>query len=449
MKLLAASPAEVDLQALIERQVQGDYIYMYPPRQAYRPWRSDMLEMAIRASLSETETEPVNLYLHFPFCEQICGFCNLFTTMSDGREDEQTEYVVLLERELAMWRGVLGGRRIATIYLGGGTPSLFPPSLLDRCLRAVERQMGTDRSGVSEVALEIAPMTVDESRLASLRDIGITRINMGLQTTSDKGLRAIGRKHDYANVKARIASAVATGFDNVCVDLIYGLPAQSSEEWCQAVDEVAALGADTVCAYPLTARPYTPFAQFTPTGGSQYEKYDYAREKLTSIGMVQETHVRYIAPGSGGYLQKVNHWKGQDIVGVGAGARGYLRAVDYRNRYSVRHRKGALTAYAREISDRRFAFDSGLFLQKDEQMRRSLILGLLALDRGAFEDAHGVDALFVFERELLALMRLGLAQVDELGVALTDNGRKYRDLAVQSLFSTSTWDRIAAFDYNE
>src|SRR6185437_14467977 len=342
MKLLAESPETVDVKKLIRDQVQGDYIYMYPPRQAYCAINRSWLEALIKSSLERTAAQPLNLYLHFPFCRQICGFCNLYSVVA--RPDEPfAEYVDVLGREMSRHARLTNGRQIDTIYLGGGTPSILSARELDRCLSHVERAFGTNRSRVAEVAIEVAPDTVDLVKLRELIGIGIKRINLGLQTTSDTGLHEIGRRHGFVGVKQVIHDAMTCGFDNVCIDLIYGLPGQSVDDWRATVEDVLAFGAPTICAYPLTLRPGTGFARKTITlsGADQYRKYEIARELLCAAGYVQETHVRYVVPARGGYLQKRNHWAGQDILGIGAGARGYLRDCDYRNGYSIRRRRTA------------------------------------------------------------------------------------------------------------
>jgi oxygen-independent coproporphyrinogen III oxidase len=450
MKLLAGSPERVDVEKLIHDQVQGDYIYMYPPRQAYYPVSRDWLEGLITTSLQRTAAQPLNLYLHFPFCRQICGFCNLYSVVA--RPGEQfAEYVDVLGREMRRHARLTTGRQIDTIYLGGGTPSILPARELDSCLSHVENAFRTSRSRVAEVAIEVAPDTVDLAKLRELAGIGINRINLGLQTTSDTGLHEIGRRHGFASAKQVIYDAMTCGFDNVCIDLIYGLPGQSVDDWRAIVEDVLAFGAPTICAYPLTLRPGTGFAHkaITLSGADQYRKYEIARDLLRAAGYLQETHVRYVVPARGGYRQKRNHWAGQDVLGIGAGARGYLRDCDYRNGYSIRRRRTALEAYYAQQAAEDWTATSGFCLGDDERMRRRVILGLLDLDRDRFRAEFGADVLDIFGEQISRLAGLGLLAVENDRVWLTESGRKYRDLLVQLFFSREVWKRIADFDYVE
>lgn len=450
MKLLADSPDNVDVERLIHDQVQGDYIYMYPPRQAYYTMGRDYLQSLITSSLNGRARDALNLYLHFPFCKQICGFCNLYSVVS--RADEPfADYVDLLQHEMRRWSVLTEGRPIDTIYLGGGTPSILTAADLDRCLTHIEDAFHTDRRRVTEVAIEVAPDTVDKEKLHEFVAIGINRINLGLQTTSESGLRLIGRKHGFSEAHDVILDAMMCGFDNVCIDLIYGLPDQSVRDWQRIVEDVLSFGAPTICAYPLTLRPNTGFARkaITLDGSDQYSKYEIAREMLCAAGYVQETHVRYVIPAKGGYRQKQNHWAGQDVLGIGAGARGYLRDCDYRNGYSIRHRRAALESYyALELREE-WPATSGCYLDRDEQMRRRVILGLLSLDRQQFRIEFGSDVADVFGEQFATLAGLELITIASDYVSLTERGRRYRDLLVQLFFSRDVWKRISDFDYME
>ena len=450
MKLLSDRPELVDIARLIKDEVQGDYIYMYPPRQSYYTIGHPHLENLIQDSLSRTTSEPVNIYLHFPFCRQICAFCNLYSVTV--RPTEQfSSYVDLLAREIDQWSELVAGREIDTIYIGGGTPSIFPVSELDRCLGKLEKALQTDRSSVAEVALEVAPDTVDDAKLRNLNSIGITRVNLGLQTTSDEGLHQIGRRHGFSLARDRIVSALKAGFSNVCVDLIYGLPGQMVSDWQAIVKEVASMDVPTICAYPLTLRPNTGFSRknISLIGSEQYEKYDIAREMFGVAGYMQETHVRYIVPGHGGYRQKQNHWAGQDVIGMGAGARGYLRDCDYRNGYSIRRRRDALEDYKSHLLSGERPFTSGFHLDQDERMRRRIILGLLDLDRTQFKSEFGADAIELFADPFTQLQDLDLVDIAADRICLTEKGRKYRDLIVQAFFSPGVWKRVQEFDYME
>jgi len=179
-----------------------------------------------------------------------------------------------------------------------------------------------------------------------------------------------------------------------------------------------------------------------------YRRYDTANAKLTAAGYRQETHVRWALP-AGGYRQKANHWAGQDIVGIGAGARGYLREGDYRNGYSVRRRTGELRAWHDRVAAVGHGRDSGFALNSDEQRRRSIILGLGRLNRAAYAADHGADPLDHFPEEFASLADLGAIDISAEVIYLTSRGQRHRDVVVQPFFSERVRRLVAEFDYDE
>lgn len=437
------------LEQAVEVGMKADYVYMYPPRQAYRPMDSGSLDASISRSLAQTRDKPVDLYLHFPFCQRICSFCNLFTTPGGGKH-EFDDYIAILIREMQMFADQLGGRPVSTLYLGGGTPSLMTVDQVNTVLLAVERIFSCDRAKIQEVAMEVAPESVDGNKLKGFLDAGIRRINFGLQTPDDEARRHM-RRASYQDVEDVMLGAMKLGFDNVCVDLIYGLPEQSEQSWANALDTVLAMVPETICPYPLTVRPHTPLGRTAtpPHGADQHNRYMLAQDALLSAGYAFETHVRYTRRPEGGYLQKQHHWEGADIFGFGAGARGYLRDCDFRNGYSVLHRRRVLKEWARSLNEGRSPHTSGYSLGADEKARRSVILGLFALDRGNFESAFGCDPLEYFPREFALLRGLDFVNITPSTIELTHMGALHRDLAVQTFFSVEVQSRLSTFSYQE
>jgi oxygen-independent coproporphyrinogen-3 oxidase len=437
------------LDAHIANGVSGDYIYSYPPRQSYVGCDETMIEAAL-GSLEST-LEPLNLYLHVPFCRQICSFCNLYATPLRG-DSYVDHYLDTLIRELRWLGEHAAGRSVATLYVGGGTPSIATPAQLGKLLAHTVDAFDESIESIAEVALEVAPDTVDLVRLRALRDVGFTRVNMGVQSTSSTELISIGRRHGSGLALRAVEAAMDAGFQNVCVDLIYGLPEQTFCSWQRSVATVANMQVPTVCAYPLTSRPYTGYARSghaSPDGPMQYAKYDEARATLLSAGYRQETHVRYSLPG-GGYLQKARHWAGEDILGAGAGARSYLASADVRNPYSIVTRRRALNDYVRRVEAEDFPlWTSGVKMSADERVRKSLILQLLHLDVPDFEAQFGVSPMDVTSELLEGLAERGLLEIGPKLIALTDDGVRYRDLIVQLFFSSDVRSRVAAFDYRE
>ena len=425
---------------------RADYVYTYPPRQAYTAIEGQTARDAAAESLSKPGA--LNLYAHVPFCRQICSYCNLYA-VAGRHEDDHQNYVDLVERELHQWN-LTGHKSLDTIYIGGGTPSLLRPELLARLVESAAVATGHNLANVSEVALEVAPDTVDQTRLSEIRDTGINRINLGVQSWDDNEIHGIGRSHGSDIHDRVLSAAMRTGFDNVCVDLIYGLPGQSMTSWRESLLAVIEHDPDTICCYALTMRANTGYAaqgQPDPVATDQYIKYDLAVDILADAGYEQETHVRWIRPGRGGYLQKTNHWAGQNIVGVGAGARSYLRTADLRNGYSSRRRRRVLTDWVTFVHAGRTPIIDGYLINEDERARKAIILGLGHLVRRRFANAHGHDPVTMFEAEIEILAEHGLVNLTPTTISWTPLGQRHRDVAVQLFFSDEVSARIKSFDY--
>jgi oxygen-independent coproporphyrinogen-3 oxidase len=437
----------VDIAAAIGDDITADYVYMYPPRQAYREVSSEELDPAVVRSLERGGT--LNLYIHVPFCRQICAFCNLYAVAS--RDETLFErYIDALIAEARWYAPHASGRPVSTLYLGGGTPSQLSAAQLDRLMTGLEAILDFDRGAVTEVALEVAPDTVTGARLIEYRDIGINRINLGLQSAADAELRSIGRRQDARAATAAVATAVAAGFENVCVDLIYGLEGQSMDSWAASVDTAIALAPPTICAYALTLRPRTGYAARgyrSVVAGEQYAKYDYAHAALTAAGYVQETHVRWSRASMGGYVQKANHWALGSVLGLGAGARGYLWDCDYRNGYSAASRRPVLRDWFERVDRLGHGRLDGYLMDRDERVRKATILGLGHLDRQWARAVVGEDPVVRFAAELSALERAGAVIVDESSVRLTALGQRHRDVVVQAFFSETVRQLVRDHDY--
>ena len=177
MRILERSVVADSLAVAVRENWRADYVYAYPPRQTYHPINRDTAHQAIAASLRPGS--PLNLYIHVPFCRQICFYCNLYA-VAGRHSDDHENYVDLVERELNLW-DLTDQQALSTVYIGGGTPSLLRPDLIMRLLDAAATAAGRDLTSVAEVALEVAPDTVTATKLIEFRDAGINRINLGVR----------------------------------------------------------------------------------------------------------------------------------------------------------------------------------------------------------------------------------------------------------------------------
>jgi oxygen-independent coproporphyrinogen-3 oxidase len=260
MHIVAEQTSSSTLAGLIESQVHGDYVYMYPPRQAYRPFTDDVRRLPELISGSLARFDDLNLYVHVPFCRQICSFCNLYAVSGNGRELDG--YVDAVVAEAERYAGDTDRKTVRTLYLGGGTPSILTAAQLGRLVTSLLGLFATRPDDIPpETALEVDPATVDARKLRDIRAAGINRINLGYQSMVRDEVVGIGRDRPFEAGLDLLGQALDVGFDNVCVDLIYGLEGQTDENWRRSVSQVAAIGPPTVCAYALTLRPFTGYSR--------------------------------------------------------------------------------------------------------------------------------------------------------------------------------------------
>ncbi|MEI6644143.1 MAG: coproporphyrinogen-III oxidase family protein [Novosphingobium sp.] len=442
-------PRDDIANSLATEAFKGDYIYMYPPRQAYRPTDGAALAERIRASLQASNM--LNLYLHFPFCRQICSFCNLYTNGS-VRDEEVARYLAALEAEIAYWATQVERPEIRTIYFGGGTPSLLPAAALGRVLDAVSRHFGCTLSDIPEVALEVSPETVTAEGYRALRAVGFNRVNLGVQTLADDELAKFGRAYGGAVAGQSVEDALAAGFDNVCVDLIFGLAGQSDASWLASLEAVLAMRPQTICTYALTTRPQTGYAakgylELDPA--LLYRRYDMARALLRKRGYMAENHVRYIATAAGGYRQKANHWAGENVLGLGAGARSYLRDCDFQNGYSLHRRRKILADYIESVEKGESPITAGYIIDEDERRRKRVLLGLFALDRARYREEFSSDPRVDFAAEFDRLERDGLVEIGEDIIRLTERGARFRENIVPLFFSKAAVAQSSGYAYQQ
>jgi putative oxygen-independent coproporphyrinogen III oxidase len=271
-----------------------------------------------------------SVYLHLPYCAKRCPYCD-FTTYVVHRIPED-RYVETLLREvahsatLAEW----SGRRVATVFFGGGTPSLFSPGSIGRLLRAIDDAWGIEAG--AEITMEANPGTLEgsaEARLADFRAAGLTRLSFGVQSFDPKHLATLGRIHSGDEAVAAIGAAHRAGFDNVSCDLIFGVPGQTLDEWKDDVARAIELGTEHVSAYGLTYEEGTPMTGLKKAGmitaadeDTELAMFRHAREAFAAAGLAQYEISNYSRPGRES-RHNLAYWTWGDYLGLGAGAHGF------------------------------------------------------------------------------------------------------------------------------
>ena len=287
-----------------------------------------MADAARKTAIRAPSRSGLALYDHIPFCETKCPYCD-FNTYA-GIEALMPSYVGALANEIAGWGKALERPPLRSVFFGGGTPSYLPTRDLTRLMRAVRAAFDLPRS--AEVTLEANPGDTVRERLASIRRAGFNRVSIGVQSLDDEELRLLGRRHSAEQAKAGVMAAREAGFDNLNIDLIFGLPGQLVASWEHTLEEALALAPDHVSAYALTLEEGTPMAADVAAGRLREpdpdvgaEMYRLAQEVLADAGYVQYEVSNWAKPGRAS-VHNLAYWQGKPYLGVGPGAHSYLWA---------------------------------------------------------------------------------------------------------------------------
>lgn len=377
------------------------------------------------------EDAPFGVYLHIPFCVHKCRYCD-FVTYS-GREALIPDYVAALQREIELaprrWPGPLP--RVTSVFWGGGTPSLLPPEAFNELHQRIADVFGWrgPRSEV-EITVEANPETAATPYWSALRDAGVNRVSLGIQSFQAAGLRALDRSHDVATALAAIAAARAAGIDNLSVDLIYGWTGQEHAQWRADLAQVAKLQPEHVSLYALTVEERTPLAAdiargrvAAPDDDRQADFYLEAGESLSAAGYEQYELSNWARRSTAGARHRSRHnllyWRNGEYLGVGVGAHSHLRGARFGNGRLVRR-------YIDQVRTGHHQPSIVEVISPATAMAETMILGLRlchGVSREAFRARHGQSLDAVYGAPITALGHQGLLSSTETQVSLTARGR--------------------------
>ena len=269
---------------------------------------------------------PLSLYVHFPWCVKKCPYCDFNSHALRGDLPERA-YVDALIQDFQQQSGSLSGRKIQSIFMGGGTPSLISPGEIHRLLDALRSSRCLEPG--AEITLEANPGALDESFFPAYLQAGVNRLSIGVQSFHDELLQKIGRIHSAEQALSAISGAQATGFERINVDLMYGLPGQSLQQAGADIEQALATGVSHLSVYQLTIEPNTEFAVHAPVlpDSDQYwAMHEQAQNQLKNAGF-EQYEVSAYTRGSA-CQHNLNYWQFGDYLAIGAGAHGKLSHVN-------------------------------------------------------------------------------------------------------------------------
>lgn len=430
------------------------YVYGYPHKKAYRPLPRRLPLTEVWAGESR---QALFCYVHLPFCTQRCSFCNLFTFVP-GDASPVGAYLDALAREMEAYARVLGPAHFRCLYLGGGTPTYLSTAELSRLVDLLRDYLGIAPAR-TQSCIEASPETLDEEKVALLRECGFQRLSLGIQSLVPEELRQVNRRFDFALHRKALDLVGRTGFPHFNLDLIYGLPGQTEASWLYSLDAALDSAATSLFLYPLYIRPLTGLDRRAdtlpcPSPEQMGSFYDRALERLTAAGFRQITMRQFRRDVRDESPEDDPEYRCQrdGMVGLGAGARSYTRALHYSTpwRMVARNIRAVVDSYGAAMRCGDTDVSHGFVLDADEQERRFVIQSLLydGLSWAEFRAACGGDAREHFAAEWEALAEVDCVTLDARGARLTPRGVRHADVVGQLFFSERVRELMDTYEYD-
>ncbi len=363
------------------------------------------------------------VYIHIPFCHQICNYCDFNKVFFKNQPVD--EYIEALGREMAMAveSKPHAFEKIETIFLGGGTPTALSAQQITRLLELIRTYIPMEH--VVEFSSEANPDELSEDKLLALFEGGVNRLSMGVQSFDQDLLKRIGRTHSNEHVYETVALAKRIGFTNLSIDLMYGLPHQTMEQWKDTLRLALDLDLPHYSAYSLIVEPKTIFyIQYAkgrlalPTEDLEADMYDVLMREMEEHGLLQYEISNFAKPGFASVHNKI-YWDNDEYAGFGAGAHGYVDGVRYSNHAPIRK-------YIDFVESGHLPILHDHEVSPLERLEEQMFLGLRkveGVDAHTFEQKFNETILDRYRNVIEELVHNGLVESDAKGIRLTRKGR--------------------------
>jgi len=365
----------------------------------------------------------LGLYVHIPFCVKKCNYCDFLSAPADDATKKR--YVEALCKEIRSYKEITKDYELATIYLGGGTPSVLEIFQTEEILKTVRETFCLDSN--AEITMEVNPGTVTLEKLKKYQELGINRLSIGVQSANPEELKLLGRIHSFEDAKNTVVWAREAGVENISLDLMSALPGQSLADYKENVEAILSLEPEHISSYSLIIEEKTPFYELYAEGMEKEDElpaeetdramYAYTKERLWEAGYERYEISNYAKPG---YESRHNssYWTGVEYLGVGLGASSLFTNARY-------HNETDLLTYIKEVEEGKDIRREMERLTEAEQMEEFMILGLrrmCGVSRGEFLKRFGKPLETVYGSALQKLKRQELITIEEDRVALTELG---------------------------
>ena len=365
----------------------------------------------------------IGIYIHIPFCKAKCFYCD-FNSFA-CRDDLVPAYFSALKKEIALYSEKLKGYNIKSVFIGGGTPSSVDAQYIYEVVNLLYKELDIDKE--AEISIETNPGTLTEEKLKSYKALGINRLSMGLQAWQDSILESLGRIHTAKEFEQNFKMARRIGFDNINVDLIFGIPGQTLEDWRHTLEKVTSLEPEHLSCYSLKIEEGTVFGDRFERGelvplddNIDREMYNFCKDFLFQKGY---KHYEISNFAKEGYRCRHNliYWKAEEYVGLGAGAHSFFESTRFNNVYDPE-------SYIDYIKNGKEVSENFEYIDSKESMGEFMILGLRLIDGISMEDfktRFNEEIGNVYGSQIDKMVKKGLLIVKDGRVVLSSSGLDY------------------------
>jgi len=423
-------------KAGIEKKPLGhDFVYRYPPSDKM-PF-VNLKEFLHDLKKTDFSDQEIAFYLHLPFCTKICHYCHYSKQLAGSKEIEL--YAKAAKKEISAYRELIKGEiKLNSIFFGGGTPTLLKAGQLSDLLQALSTTFDLNLEK-KEVSIESSPETLQEEKLFALREAGFNRLSIGVQDFNDAVLKQCNRNHGTKQALQAFDSARSAGFENINIDLLYGLPGQTIESWGQTMRQTSELKPESVTASDLRILPGAKFyngeKKIFPNTGQMLEMYKIFVEKMLSMHYIQQFPYQFVKPGREMVFLE-QQWSNASFLGIGQSSCSYMAKWDFNNAFPLKK-------YCEAVAEKGISAAMGKKLSKKEEMIRFAALGLKksgvnreqsGINKKLFKEKLGLEIEEAFKGEIKKLRALELIEEKGNFLRLSEKGLFFHDETAKQFF---------------
>ncbi len=421
-------------------EFKSSFVYRYPPSKLMPSLKPEELYRDLKNSVPEK----LALYIHIPFCKSNCIYCHYFKIVNP-RKPEIQEYLAALKKEIDFYSEIFAKTEIESVFFGGGTPTILDANDLGGLLGHCIQKFRIKNS--AEISFEASPETLSEEKLRKLAEAGFNRISLGVQSFDDEINAFSSRKHSKKQVLDSFNWARSAGFENINLDLLYGLPKQTMETWRNSLDSVMGLDPESVTVAELQVMDSASVSKidknFLPGRKDRIEMYYYAIEKLVETGLKQTFPYQFVKGGKE-FRFLENYWENGEFIGIGASSLSFVAGWDYNNAFPLEN-------YLKLMKEHGLSASTGKKLSKKETAIREIVLGLKlagvnrtqnGVNMGSIENKYDINFTENFGRVLEGLKKRGLMEEENGIIFLSRKGLSQYDEIAKEFFSKEVKENL-------